>query len=87
VWWLQWLSKLGSSRWVKARVEGGGNGQGVKEEGGLAPGGMKVEVRRRETRTAVLVWLEEEEAWGGPRGPKSQTGRLTSWAKTEENIF
>jgi hypothetical protein len=78
---LQWASNSGSSRRVKARLEGGGgNGQGVKEEGeGLAPGkraAMEVEAQRRETGTAVSVWLGEEE---GRSGHVGQTGQQASW--------
>jgi hypothetical protein len=30
---------------------------------------MAVEDQQRETKTTVLVWLEEEEGWGGPKRP------------------
>jgi hypothetical protein len=59
---------------------GGGNVQGVKEEGeGLAPGrraAMAVEARRCETGTAASVWLEEEE---GRSGHVGQTGQQAGW--------
>jgi hypothetical protein len=78
---LQWPSNSGSSRRVKARLEGGGgNGQGVKEEGeGLAPSrraAMAVEARWRETETAASVRLEEEE---GRSGHVGQTGQQAGW--------
>jgi hypothetical protein len=97
---LQWPSNSGSSRRVKARLEGGGgNGQGVKEEGeGLAPGrraAMAVEARRHETGTAVSVPLKEEEGRSGHvgqtcqhagwlAGPKTEWAGKGSWAESEK---